>query len=228
MVSPVSFTSTYKIKEPYHTSTPETLKRQHMLINECVENDFPYSENWKLDGKETTIVTPHALDGFFEGVCTKLNFFYEKISNKNLMDVQSIYNRVNEPPKDMVKAYIDLERLDALLKTQKDNNFEQCEKEYNEKYKSKADFALRSGDKISASTMYIAPMVGYGDYIKFMDVIGHKKLSRDAVFVGLIQRTEKPDHCQFFAMKNANMKKIPVYMDKNSYELAQALRIIAR
>ena len=74
-------------------------------------------------------------------------------------------------------------------------------------------------------------------YIKFFIRQGRKnqpvkqqEKSEQKVYAGVskiglffCQRTNQPDHCTYFALKDLGMDKIPVYVNKQSYEAGRIL-----
>lgn len=232
MISPVSFGSTYKIV----TSSKDSIKQQlghDKIARFCEDIQIPYSETTTTSVSKpfgetryqinTTMVANDREDKSIEAFFAANGINFRKYAIQSLMNPKVIESRVQPAPSGFKLAKINADKLEKFLLNQKDNNFNHCKSDYKKYYCDELDFMLKSGDDIPAATLYITPWGNKNSAIDYINRWGSENLNEDTMGINLAQRTDSPDHCMYFAMKNAGMNSIPVYMDNDSYELAQAM-----
>lgn len=144
------------------------------------------------------------------------------------MAEEAILSRVQKAPEGMIKVNVNAEKLQDLASQHPESNLKYCEKEYGRYFEEQTNFMLKSGNKFPASTLYINPMMSKEDAIEYAEKYGAENFNKNSLHIDFAQHTNDPDHCTFFAMKEAGLKNIPVYMNKESYELAEALGLLAK
>ena len=235
MVTNISFTSTYRVSSQNNGYDRFSSFQDLALEKECekgvgvffkdgFETGIPYSHNNYV--AQYTIVAPESMDEEIEQYCLYNNIKYSKATDKELLDANSIQRRIQEPKDGMTLVKVNTQKLKKLLYEQY-SNIEHCKSDYKKYYKESVDFMLKSGDEIPATTLSIIPdSANIDDAIDYVKKYGIDLIEPGVLFVSWEQRTDSPDHCVFFALQNLGMKNIPVYMDVNSYKLANALGIL--
>ena len=234
MISPISFGSAYNLGP---INDEAKLKGYEQLISYCDKNQIRNREEYQnlYDKKSggyyfalsSTIVAPDNKDNKIEKILGNYGIDFHKSDIKENIKPLKIESRIVPPQDDFILAKVDSKKLAEYIKDQ-DGNFEHCENDYNKYYKDDTDFILKSGDYIMAPTMYITPTCRKEEFSKYIEAFGADKLNPKTVFFDLDQRTDSPDHCMFFAMKDAGMKDIPVYLNKNSYDVAKELGLLVK
>lgn len=235
MISPISFGSTYKA---YAISNNSDIKQQagyKKLLDYCQDNQLPYESKINIANSSMheipthiltlTVEAPDEHDKEIEAFCANKGIKIEKYGTQELMEPKSIQRRIKNPPMGYRKAMVDVDKLTQLLEKQ-DNNFDHCESDYEKYYKEKTNFMLKSADMISAPSLYINSKIGKKQMLEYIDSYGVKNLNDDSLIIDLSQRTLDPEHCLYFAMKDAGLKQIPVYVNKDTYELGKALGLM--
>ena len=139
------------------------------------------------------------------------------------MNKKNIENRLEDAPKGMQLVKVDAEKLEKLISNQ-DTNIRYCEENYNDYYQDGVDMMFKTGDKFPATTLQINPMGGSTeDAVEYIKRFGADSLNEDQMSFMFNQRTDDPDHCVFFGMKNLGMDKVPVYVDKDTHAIGKAL-----
>ena len=230
MINPISFGSTYKVStnskdneviafdkfqelcEIVHSERKGSTKYE-----DKVEKKYPY--NWSAT---QTLVVPESLDRDVERYCALHGITFTKIFTHKLLRPENIFSRIQPAPKDKVLAYVNTKKLDKLIEKQS-SNFAHVKSDYEDYFNRKTDLALKSGDKFATSTLYINPKDGSEDALKYIIKNGANALNDNSMTIWLNQETFDPDHCMYFAMKDLGIKSIPVYLDKESYAIGNAL-----
>ena len=234
MINPVSFGSTYKMSVNNHSSVKKQM-HYRALTQYCEENELPYqtkvepifmTSTHPEEIYTLTAVLPDKDDINFEMFCKNRGIKVEKFENENIMTPRSILKRIKNPPKGYIKAYVDAEKISKFLEKQRDNNFKHCKHDYDMYYKNKTDFMLKSFDFITAPTLHVNSPMGTKEALEYIRKYGSKMINEDSVMVNLDQRTDDPDHCLYFAMQDAGLKQIPVYVNRTSLELGRAIGFI--
>ncbi len=237
MVTNISFTSTYKVSNQNNGYDRFSSFQDLALEKECEKgvkadlkdyfdttNPYGYS-NYVA---QYTLIVPDNMDHEIEQYCLYNNIKYSKATHKELLDINSIQRRIQEPKDGMTLVKVNTQKLKKLLYEQY-SNIEHCKSDYKKYYKEPVDFMLKSGDEIPATTLSIIPdSANIDDAINYVKKFGIDLIDPGVFFVSLEQRTDKPDHCVFFALQNLGMKNIPVYMDINTYKIANALGILEK
>ncbi len=235
MVSNISFTSTYRVSNQNNgydrfssfqdfALEKETEKGVGVEFRDKFETTDSYG--YGTYSAQYTLVAPDSMDDEIEQYCLYNNIRYTKITNSELLDSESIQRRIQEPKEGMTLAKVNADKLKKLLYDQY-SNIEHCKSDYKKYYKESVDFMLRSGEEIPAPTISIIPdSSNVDDAVNYIKKYGSNLIEPGLLFVSLDQRTDKPNHCVYFAMQDLGMENIPVYMDANSYKIANALGII--
>lgn len=227
MISSVSFGSTYKINQPFATTSSKQLDATYDLVDKCAERRIRTNEVFKADSKAVTIVSPDSLDSYIETLCVNRGIEFKKFTNKDLMTKEAIISRVQKAPEKMTKVKIDAEKFEKLASRHTESNIKYCAREYDRYFEDQANFMLKSGDKFPASTLYISSSMSNEDAIEYANLYGAENFNEGSLQFNFAQRTNDPDHCTYFAMKEAGIKNIPVYMNDKTLELAKTLGILA-
>lgn len=170
------------------------------------------------------LIVPDRMDTDVETFCANKGISYKKLSTKDLLNPDLIAGRIKNPPEGYKRVDVDSEKLKKLIKNQA-NNLDHCKKDYNKYYKDATDTMLKKGDAITASTFRIYSTSGNEDLKRFVERYGAKNLNDNQIIVDFNQKTDEPDHCMYFALKDLGMKKIPVYVDERTYEAGKILEL---
>lgn len=118
---------------------------------------------------------------------------------------------------------VNTKKLENLVANQS-SNVGYCKKTYDRYYKDSVNLILKTGDKIDATTLVLFPRgETTEDTVYYIKNFGADRLNDDQLSIMFLQKTDDPDQCMFFAMKDMGMDKIPMYVDKDSYKLGNAL-----
>lgn len=224
MTSQVSFTGTYKVNNQDPASFA---KFQNYALNKELEPNVKTSLKDEIikrgnfgsfDYKaEQTLIVPDYLDIDVETFCANNGISYKKYDTRNLLNPMLITSRIDYAPKGYKKVSVDVEKLEELIKNQ-NSNLAHCQNVYDKYYSDSVDTMLRNGDSIPATTLIIRNSSGNEDLREYVDRFGAENLNNNQIFVTFNQKTDDPDHCTYFALKDMGMNKIPVYVDSQSYE----------
>ncbi len=232
MITPITFTSTYsasskqngysKFSSFYdYALEKEASNNVDVLYDTLQDDSYPYSTY-----EDCTIIAPGLLDYDIELYCMYNGINYKKFIDEELLSPDNIDNRIEDAKAGMRIAYINSDKLEKLIKKQ-DSNFEHCKKDYDKYYNERTEVMIRSGKQIPATTLYITPShSNVEDTLQYIDNFGAESLNSQQLLIDFAQRTDYPDHCIYFALKDLGMKNIPVYMNKNTYKSAQALDVL--
>ncbi len=236
MISPISFGSTFKVITGSNYPSKQQIGYD-TLKKYCDTKWLPYNEKSQYDVKQqyglstfrinSTIVAPKTEDKNIEQLCKSNGVYFVKLDTTTMMKPNTIVERVSEAPENFTKALIDAEKLEGILKSQEDNNFAETKADYTENHKKETQFMLKSGDMIPASTLYITTWYPPEDVLPQIKETGI--IDENSIVFNFEQKSsDVPDHCMYFAMKQAGLKNIPVYLDAESYKAADALGIIKK
>lgn len=237
MVSDISFTSTYKVSNLNNGHDRFSSFQDLALDKECekgvgvsfkdgFETSFPHSYGSYV--AQYTLCVPDEMDSEIEQYCLYNNIKYTKYTDKELLNIDTIEQRIKEPEEGMTLARVDIDKMRKLLIDQY-SNIEHCKRDYKKYYKEHIDFMLKSGDEFPVSTISIVPdSANTDDAVTYIKRYGIDLIEPGLLFVDFSQRTNEPDHCVYFALQNLGMKNIPVYMNADSYKLADALGILEK
>ena len=229
----ISFGGTFKIN-----NNNQSYVNKSKIVDFCEKNDLDYvskievikpAKNFfeiPVYNVQTSIIAPDKKDSLVEAYLANKGINFKKIETKDLLDKSKIESRVMNAPKNMRLVKVDVDKLDKIISNQP-NNIEYCEKVYNNYYKDNVDLMIKSGDKIPVTTLYINPTGGsVEDSIDYIKKFGADRLNDEQFVFMFTQLTDNPDHCMLFGMKDLRMDKIPVYVDKDTYKIGNALGIL--
>ena len=227
----ISFGSTFKIKNS------QDYVNESKIENFCEKNNLEYSSKIEIlkpaksffDAPaydiKTSIIAPDNKDSLVESYLANRGIKFNKLSSKDLLDKNKIESRIKDAPKNMKLVKVDVEKLNKLLANQS-NNIEHCRKDYDNYFKDNVNLIIRSGDKITATTLHINPTgESAEDTVDYIKKFGSDKLNEDQILLMFTQLTDDLDHCMFFGMNDLGMDKIPVYVNKDTYKIGNALGI---
>jgi len=227
----VSFGSTYKI------DTTKNFQHQGDIIDFCDKNNVDYGI--KTEAQErfngfrynntskttATILAPDSKDGLIEAYLANKGIKFDKLNTADLMKKSSINSRIQNPPKYMKLVEVNTEKLEELLSNQ-DTNIEHCKKDYDNYYKDSVENLIKSGDKLSATSLHIIPTgESAEDTVNYVKTFGADRLNDGQLSIIFNQRTDDPDHCMYFGLKDLGFDKVPVYVDKETFEIGKALEL---
>ncbi len=172
-----------------------------------------------------TVIAPDEKDIDIETYCQNNGIKFHRYNTEDLTSPEGILKRIKPAPKGYIRAMVDVDKLSELLKNQ-NSNFQHCEKDYQNYYKEQTDIMLKNGNPISAPTLYINSYNSKEEMLEYINKFGSDNLNENSLFIDLAQTTSDPEHCLYFAMKDLGFEQIPVYVNKDSYEMGQALGII--
>lgn len=232
MVSAISFTGTYKVnnqdKNSFSLFQKYALDKEHENgAATRFKDKFVPNNSGSFDYMaEQILIVPDYMDVDVETFCKNNGISYKKYDTKDLLNPQAIKSRIAFAPKGYRQVYVDTKKLDELTKNQ-NSNIEHCKSDYNQCFREKVGIMFRNGEKIPATTLYIYNPSGNDDlrhYVKRFDV---NHMNDKQIFVDFVQKTDDPDHCTYFALKEMGMDKIPVYVDNQSYEAGNILGLFS-
>ncbi len=230
MITPISFGSTYKISS--NNKLPSKQQMGYDILKRyCDAKWLPYNERTVYNVKQPygpstfnmdlVIVAPKNEDKRIEKMASESGVGFKKLHTESLLDPKEITERVQDAPTGFKKAVVDAKKLETLLLKQDCNNLKKVKAEYNKTHKKQAKFIILSGEGIPASTLYISDSLSSAIKRNENDTTAENSLS-----INILKQTDMPDHCMYFAMRDAGMTEIPVYMNENSYKLAAELGIV--
>lgn len=228
----VSFGSTYKIsnnKYPQQTGPVMDFCEKNGLeycskteVSEVKKNNFGVPK-FK---SSTTIIAPDSKDSIVEAFLANKGIKFNKLDTKELLSKSKIQSRIEDAPKDMRLVNVDAKKLEEIIRNQ-DTNIGYCETTYNKYYKDSVNLMMKSGDKLPATTLYINPTgESTDDAVEYVKKFGKDRLNENQLSFMFTQRTDDPDQCMYFGMKDLGMDKIPMYVNKDTYKIADALGLL--
>lgn len=175
-----------------------------------------------------TITAPDDKDIDIETILANHGIKFEKIDTEDVLNKNAILDRIAPAPKGYVLANINSEKLEELIENQ-DSNFEHCKNDYDSYFREQTDFLLKSGDKITPQTLsirYLDDDSTPESLRRYVERFGKNNLNPDSISIYQEQRGDRTDINTYYGLKDLGFKKIPVYMDKDSYKNAQALGLL--
>lgn len=235
MISPVSFGSIYKVHST-NLSDPTNAKRYFDMLDYCDTFKIPTITDEITDRKGssydvptysimTTITTEDNYDKTMETFFRNNGIQFKKFSTEALKDPKAISSRVADAPEGMKKVFVNPDRLFELLEHQKHNNIEHCERTYEKYFKEETKLMIRSGEKFPTTTLYISSNQTTNDFLDYVEKYGHENVNDNVLAIDFSQRTGAPDHCMYFALIDAELKEIPVYVNEDTYKIGKALEL---
>lgn len=223
LMNSVSFGSTYKVS----SKNNDYLKQSKFI--EFGMKKFGENTEFRdyLNGpRVVTIVAPDRKDSKVEDFCKCNGIKFTKLTNDYLLSTSEIDKRVRSAEGNMVKVYVNVEKLEELAKTQK-NNFDHCENDYKKYYKNLMDKRLKTGNAFSAASLSLYPLTSKDDLMNYIDDFGADMLNKNMIDLTLFSREhDENEQCMYAALKDKGFKHIPVYMYQESYEIASKLGIL--
>ena len=223
MVSRVSFGSTYKVQ--YNSSDKKSDLKKFFAFG-----DYPHTEDSIMTFKdkftgynysaERMLIVPDSQDKDVEAYCKKYGISFIKHTNDELLNPQNIRYRIKEPRKGYVQVNLDVDKFEEVLGRASDSNVKGCEEDYKKYFKKETDFILKSGENFPTSTLFIDSNI-YSGFDRFVDLYGAKNVHPRIDFAQV--STDYHDHAMYFALRDLGMKKIPVYVNENSYKVGHKL-----
>lgn len=231
MISNISFGSAYKVSSR-NNGFDKFWDFQRFAGEKEVKNGVQtsFKDSFTIKTKQydavQTLLVPDSMDSEVEIFCANRGIQFDKINTKEAIQPQAVLERIEQAPKGMRKVKVDIKKLMGLAKNQ-EQNIAHCEKDYYTYYYDKVDFMLKSGDEIPATTLWINPIgESLEDTLRYIDIFGADRLNDKQLMVEFNQTTDDPDHCVAFALKNLGIKEVPMYVDNDTYQLANALGIL--
>ena len=223
MLSAVTFGSTYKISSK-DNSYNKLWQVQNFALENNVKNAQIKTSSGKAKTTSCTIIADDNLDKAIELFCATNGINYKKIPSETLSNLNSIMGRIEPAPKGMTLVMLDFEKLKSLSQQQK-SNLAQCEHDYQKYYRDKIDtIMLKSGDMIPATTVKIINNLGSTkELVEQLQKNSISNLRPNQITIDVKPQTDHPDHCICFALYNKGMKNVPVYVNKSTYDIGQAL-----
>lgn len=251
MLSPISFQGTYRA---YITGgNPKRRAYAHPQLEKyCAAQQLTYEETF-LDGKQTlpkqhikvieknkssndrffayyTIFSPDEKDAALKSYMKTNGINYEQLSPE-MVTPEGIKERIKPAGFGHTLVYVDSEKIEELLKIQRDSNFQQAKKDYDRLFKGKSQLVLRSREEIEPPVLYVNCNAYDGDPAtlkSYIDSFGMESLGPSMIGFWQIQEGKDRDINMYYAMKDLGMKDIPVYLDRQSLENAQMLGLISK
>ncbi|MBQ3641846.1 hypothetical protein II906_07995 [bacterium] len=230
MISNVSFGSTYKI---YKENNDDSGFNNIQLFSYYLKNSISHTQTipekkYTFERKTVhTIVADDSLDKDIEAYC-KINCIkYHKLETSELLDMFNLRARMKRPDDGRRIALLDSEKFEELLTSQK-NNISECKEEYEQYQEKSVDFMIKSGEEFPLTSLYISPLLASPKItINMLQKYGRKYIPHDYISMAFVREKDNvPDHCTYFGLKDLGYKKIPVYVDKDTYEMGKALEFL--
>jgi len=229
MISPVSFLGTYKV----NNQNPEKFSKfQKYALDKELEDGvktslkdeiIPKGDFLNFDYRaEQTLIVPDYMDYDVETFCANNGIKYKKYDTKDILNPNSVMSRIAEAPQGYKTVKINAKKLEELAEKQ-NSNLDYCKYDYEEYYMDKIDTMLRNCKKIPATTLVINNLSGNEDLKDYINNYGIEYLHNGQLLTCFNQKTDNPDHCIYFALKDMGVEDIPVYVDKESYEAGRLL-----
>lgn len=223
MISQISFGSTYKVK--YTSSDKKSDFEKFSKFGE-----YPVTEGSSMILKdkfkncdysaERTLVVPESQDKNVEDYCKKYGIKFEKLTKEDLLNENNVRSRIENAPKGYEKVNLNVEKFEELVNSAEESNVKGCEEDYNKYYKEEMDLMLKSGDTFPTSTLFIDPNLN-DDFDRYVSLYGTKSLKPDISFAQITPNHH--EHCMYFALRDLGMKKVPVYVKKESIHIGKKL-----
>jgi len=231
MISPISFTGTYKVTNKDNFSHEYLQFRSYAVdisdkegvkigCNDAVESSYPYRYT-----SNTIVVAPDKMDKNIETFCRTHGIKYTKAETQKLMQPVAIEKRIKKAPRGMELVRVNVDALEEIIQEQ-NTNLNHCEKMYNQYFKNDVDFMLKNGAPIQPSSLYITPANGrVSDTVDYIEHFGADELNKKQLFIDFNQATDQPDQCTYFALRDLGMDNVPVYVNQDTLAIGNALGI---
>ena len=240
-MQPVSFTGTYKF-----TFTPTQQgdgDRIQNVINSCEQENIPHKEEYKNKGGnypysmpvyyiEGTIISPDEKDKMVESFLAQNGFNFERLDLKEINTPENIAARAAKAPDGFIKVKIDAQKLIELTKSQPQGNLDHVKHDYEHYFKDNLMQIIDGGDDYQAPALYLRPYGKVDDTIEYINRYGADRLNENSMLIDLDNAdaskssSNAPSYAMFYALLDKGLTKMPVYMNKDTYNLARALDLI--
>ena len=221
MVSSISFTSTYKVNNRNIRQFSDfqnyvCTKESERGVKAILKDEIIKGKSGTDYRAQQTLIVPDYMDLSVEMYCMCKNIKYKKYYTQDLLNPKKIKSRIMEAPEGFRKVNVDVEKLEELAKNQ-NSNLDHCRSDYNKHYSDGVDTMIKSGDEFPATTLHINSGSDNEDLRRYVKKFGVKNLNDGQIFIDFDQRTNNPDHCVYFALKDMGMEKVHVYVDNKNY-----------
>lgn len=169
---------------------------------------------------------PSSMTNDVEAFCAIKGIKFKRYTSK----AEAAADRIKEPEAPYIKTEINAAKFKKLLDTQRATNIHHLASNYNQGEKVNVD-KLLSQDEVPATTLSIKHPVQSLIYntektVNTLNQKGIEGLRDDQLVISFEQKTTGPDNLTYFAFLEAGLEKIPVYMDEDTYQIANAAGII--
>ena len=233
MISKISFGSTYRACTCL--ISPEKLNEFREFAISLRENNrdtVEFGDCGKLHripkcNDSCILVVPDEMDEKVDDFCNKNNIKPDKCDTELYTIPDVILARIKNPPKGMRKVKVNSEELQKLTEKQR-NNFKALKMLYDTRYKSKMKFLIESGMPISASTLKLELIdKDIQDNFEQSGGISIDNLPSRALYAKLNSLTKDDiEQYMYFAMQDFGIKEVPMYVNDETYKIANALGIL--
>lgn len=228
MISPLLFAGTYKVN--YQDNKDKFPKFRAYALEKELEGGVStkFSDKATLkNGKyryeaQQSLIVPDSMNMDVETFCASNGIVYTKVDNEDLPNPKNITSRIAPPPSGYKKVNVDSEKLEKLCKKQM-SNIAHCKSDYEKYFSNSTDAMIESGDEFPATTLAITAIGGNEDLKRYVDYYGVDYLNDEQIAIDFCQKTDKPDHCSYFALKELGLKNIPVYVNKDTLEAGKIM-----
>ncbi len=214
MISKISFGSTYNIKNTNDATKNQSLKKFCSLLQDGICKASIVEKSTDDNGEEfpSTIVVKNSADVLLEQFCAVYGIKYTKTSDRELLNPSNIKSRIILPKEGYRLVEVDNnEFLKLINQSQNSTNYWDTSRNYDVSSYT-ALIELKSGKEIEASTLEILPKNPQDEI--------NKRTGAD------INLGENGD--MFIALSRVGMKKIPAYVDEESYETGVKLGLFKK
>ena len=231
MVSSISFNGTYKVDNVQNNNAAfyrfkdyaQDKEYEGSAVTDSKDKLIVKEGSQDIDFQaEQTLIVPDYMDYDVETFCANNGIKYTKHKTQDLLKPASIALRIADAPNGYRKVNVNSEKLEELIQGQI-SNIDYCEEQYDDYFQKSVDDMLKSGDKFPATTLYIRAQNGNDDLRRFINRYGVENLNNRQISADFGQRTSKPDHCLYFALRDLGFEKVPVYVDNEAYEAGSIL-----
>lgn len=232
MIPSISFGSTYKVnnivnnKENFEKFETFAFRQR---VNHGAESktkkhtasEFPY-----IPSSECTLAIHDRYDYIVDSYLENRGIKFKKMPTEDVLNPQTICSRTKKPKKGMFQVPINTDRLKRLCDLNF-SNYSLSERDYYDYYESDVEFMLRSGDEYPATTIHIKGKQSTEKELENIKKFGPYLLEPGHFYIELTKKADDYDHLVLFALRDMGVKNVPVYVDKDTYKIADALGIIA-
>ena len=238
MISPVSFTGTYKVDSRNFDSFNSFQKYAHnkefktgvsVTYKSKKAEDHESFKSRSIN--EIILTVPDEMDKDVERYCKRYGINFIKNNSQALASAEQIVSRIADAPKGYKKVDVDVEKLENIAKRQV-SNLSGIEYDYNNYYPDSLDDKINGQDEIKATTLFIEPSFmhlnndekGINHLRKYVEVFGINGLNDKQIGMSF-GRTDDYAQYTYFVLRNMGMKKIPVYVDDKTYKSGKILKL---